>query len=69
LYDLQLRFIATFESTGVMENITVMARESQFVLDVMLATLHKRDPPDQQSRRKISVPYLHLGIELLNLVR
>jgi hypothetical protein len=69
LHNLQLRFIPTFEPTGVMENITVMARESQFVLDVMLATLHKRDPPDQRSRRKISVPYLHLGIELLNLVR
>jgi hypothetical protein len=71
LYDLQLRFIASFKPTGVMENITGMARETQFVLDAMLATLHKHDPHDQQSigKGKVSPPYLRGSNELLNLVR
>jgi hypothetical protein len=51
------------------ENITVMAREAQFMLDVVLATLHKQDPHDQPSQRKISLLYLLARIELLNLVR
>jgi hypothetical protein len=44
LDNLELHYIATFKSTGVVKNVTGMAREAQFVLDVMLATLYKRGP-------------------------
>ena len=67
LHYLQLCYVATFKSAGVMENVTGMTREAQFVLDVMLATLYKRD--DQPLGKKICLLYLLAGIELLNLVR
>jgi hypothetical protein len=44
LHNLQLVVTATLESAGVVEDITVMTRKNKFVLDVMLATLHKPDP-------------------------
>jgi hypothetical protein len=44
LHNLKLHYIATFKSAGVVENITGMACEAQLVLDVMFATLYKRDP-------------------------
>jgi hypothetical protein len=44
LHSLQLVLTATFESAGVMEDIAVMMRENKFILNVMLPTLHKRDP-------------------------
>jgi len=69
LHNLQLHYIATFKSAGVVENVTGMAREAQLVLDVMLATLYKRDPYDQLSPKKIRPLYLLAGTELLNLVR
>jgi len=69
LHNLQLHFIATFESARVVENVTSMAREAQFMLDVMLATLYKWDPYDQLLPRKISLPYLLARTELLNLMR
>jgi len=39
LYHLQLVFTAGLKSTGVVENIAVMVREDEFVVDVVLATL------------------------------
>jgi hypothetical protein len=69
LHNLQLVFIPCLESAGVVENITVMVREDQFVLDVVFATLHKQDPHDRPSQRKINLAYLHPSIELWNLVR
>ena len=39
LHNLQLTFAASLEATRVMENITLMTREDDFVFDVMLATL------------------------------
>jgi hypothetical protein len=41
LHNLELHFIATFESARIVENVTGVAREAQFVLDVVLATLYK----------------------------
>ena len=35
LYSLQLTFTACLKSTGVVENIAVMVREDEFVVDVM----------------------------------
>jgi hypothetical protein len=69
LHNLQLHFIATFESARVVENVTSMAREAQFMLDVVLATLYKRDPYDRLLPRRISLPYLLARTELLNLMR
>jgi hypothetical protein len=39
LNNLQLFFTAGFESAGVVENISVVVSEDEFVLDVMPATL------------------------------
>jgi len=39
LHDLQLVFAACFKSAGVMENIAIMVREDEFVVDMMKATL------------------------------
>ena len=39
LDDLQLFFTASFESARVVEKITVVIREGEFVLDVVHATL------------------------------
>jgi hypothetical protein len=39
LNNFQLVFTAGFKSAGIMENITGMVRENEFVLDVMHATL------------------------------
>ena len=41
LNDLQLAVIACFDSTGVVEYISFMILEYQFILDVVLATLYK----------------------------
>ena len=38
--DLQLFFAAGLNSAGVVENIPIVVCESEFVGDVMLATLH-----------------------------
>ena len=43
LHDLQLLFVPSLESSGVVENITVMICEGQFVIDVMLPALYKQD--------------------------
>jgi hypothetical protein len=69
LHNLQFRYIATFKSAGVVENVTGMAREAQFVLDVMLATLYRQSPYDQLLPKRIRLLYLLGWIELLNLVR
>jgi len=39
LYSLQLVFTACLKSPGVMENIAIVVREDEFVVDVVLATL------------------------------
>jgi len=39
LHDLQLLFTSSLESSGVVENITIMLCEGNFVLDVVHATL------------------------------
>jgi len=39
LYCLQLVFTARLKSAGVMENIAIVVREDEFVVDVVLATL------------------------------
>jgi hypothetical protein len=39
LHDLQFIFTAGFKSAGLVENITVILCEYEFVLDVMQATL------------------------------
>ena len=41
LHSLQLVFTTSLKSAGVVENITIMMREYKFILDVMLAALHK----------------------------
>jgi hypothetical protein len=69
LDNLELHYIATFKSAGVVENVTGMAREAQLVLDIMFASLYDRDPYDQLLPWKIRLVYLLAGIELLNLVR
>jgi hypothetical protein len=68
LHNLQLLIISTFESARVVEDITVMTGESQFVPDVMFPTLYKHDPHDQPSPRRINGLYLLASTELLNLV-
>jgi hypothetical protein len=42
LHDLQFIFTTTLKSTGVVEDVTGVARENEFVLDVVLATLYAR---------------------------
>jgi hypothetical protein len=42
LNNLELVVIARFESTGVVENMSFIIREDDFVLDVMHASLHKQ---------------------------
>jgi hypothetical protein len=59
LDNLQLVFIACLESTGIVENITGLICESQFVVDLMLSTLHKQDRQDQPSLRRTSLSNLH----------
>jgi hypothetical protein len=49
LNNLQLFHPACFKSAGVVENISFITREDEFVLDVVLATLYKNDPHDQLS--------------------
>ena len=39
LYSLQLVLTARLESAGVMENIAIMVREDELVVDVVLTTL------------------------------
>lgn len=39
LYGLQLGFTTRLKSTRVVENIAIMVREDEFVVDVVLATL------------------------------
>jgi hypothetical protein len=39
LHNLQLHFIPSLKSSGVVENITIVLYEGNFVLDVVLATL------------------------------
>jgi len=41
LHDLHLHFFSGFESTGVVENITGVICKSEFVLDIMFASLRK----------------------------
>ena len=39
LYSLQLIFTARLKSAGVVENVAIVVREDEFVVDVVLATL------------------------------
>ena len=39
MHGFQFGFAACFESAGVMENIAVVTREDELVIDIMLATL------------------------------
>ena len=39
LYSLQLIFTARLKSAGVVENVAIMVREDEFVVDAVLATL------------------------------
>jgi hypothetical protein len=39
LNNLQLAFTTSLKSAGVVENVAIMVRKDEFVLDVMLATL------------------------------
>ena len=39
MHDLQLIFTTRLESTGVVENITIVGIENEFVVDFMEATL------------------------------
>jgi len=41
LHDLHLHFFSGFKPTGVVENITGVICESEFVLDIMFASLWK----------------------------
>jgi hypothetical protein len=59
LHDLQLVVTASLESARVVENITFMIRKDEFVLDVVLATLHKQIVHDQLSLTGTSLPDLH----------
>jgi hypothetical protein len=70
LHNLQLAVIASLKPAGIVENITVMFGEDNFVLNVMLAALYKQDPHGQPStdRQKIIWPDLH-GTVKLNLAR
>ena len=40
LYSLQFVFTARLKSVGVVENVAIMVCEDEFVIDVVLATLH-----------------------------
>src|SRR6267142_2374674 len=42
--NLQLVFASILKTAGVMENVTVVVGEDEFVLDVMQATLHEGRP-------------------------
>ncbi len=42
LHDLQLIFTTRLKSTGVVENITIVSFENEFVIDMMEATLQPR---------------------------
>jgi len=39
LNNLQLAFTTSLKATGVVENVTIVVCEDEFVVDVMLATL------------------------------
>ena len=39
LYSLQLAFTACLKSARVVENIAIMIREDEFIVDIVLATL------------------------------
>jgi len=39
LYSLQLAFTARLKSAGVVENVAIVVREDEFVIDLVLATL------------------------------
>jgi hypothetical protein len=39
LDSVQLAFTARLKSTGVMENISLMVREDEFILNIVMATL------------------------------
>jgi hypothetical protein len=44
LYRFQFVFTARLKSPGVVENIAIVVCEDEFVIDVVLATLHARTP-------------------------
>jgi hypothetical protein len=44
LHNLQLVFTASFESTGVVEDITEMICKGELIVDAVLATLQARFP-------------------------
>ena len=51
LNNLQLAFTTSLKAAGVVENVTVVVYEDEFVLNVMLATLEAdAQAHDQQSR-------------------
>jgi hypothetical protein len=65
LNDLQFVFTAGFESAGIVENITVVVSEDEFVLDVMHATLQAESSRSAATNGNlISLPDLYRGVEL-----
>jgi hypothetical protein len=47
LHYVEFPFFSSLKTTRVVENITVVIRKDEFVLDVMLTTLSEQDPHDQ----------------------
>jgi hypothetical protein len=69
LHNSQLVSTAGLESTRIVENITLMIGENEFVLDVVLATLHKQINDDQPSLTRTSLSNLHSRPEFMMLAR
>ena len=63
LHNFQLFFTASFESAGVVEDISVVVSEDEFVLDVMDVTLCKYHPYCQPSSIRMIQPDLHARAE------
>jgi hypothetical protein len=67
LHNSQLVSTAGLESTRIVENITLMIGEDEFILDVVLATLHKQINDDQPSLTRTSISNLHSRLEFMIL--
>ena len=64
LHNLQLRFITSLESAGVVENITIVLWENNLVLNVVQATLRVGSSRSAIADTRNSLPNLHRRFEL-----
>jgi hypothetical protein len=62
--DFQLVFASSLKTAGVVENVTVVVCEDEFVLDCMQATLHARcSQLAVENKNKPAQPRLWVGVQ------